>query len=99
MALSNFRHTTIGLSECHSEGELIAAPLLADSARLTYSTKTISKMTPVTPKDSLPIDVTRFHRVLASFDIICTFLNSYSPQPAKFSDKENPCFKSFVDEF
>ena len=33
------------LPECHAEGELIAAPLLADSARLTYSTKMISKMT------------------------------------------------------
>ena len=27
------------LPGCHAEGELIAAPLLADSARLTYSTK------------------------------------------------------------
>ena len=54
------------LPGCHAEGELIAAPLLADSARLTYSTKMISKMTLATPKDSSPVDVTRFHQVLGN---------------------------------
>jgi len=54
------------LPGCHVEGEMISAPLLADSARLTYSTKIIPKMTVATAKDSWPIDVTRFHQVLGN---------------------------------
>lgn len=60
-----FRHGRQSLlPDCHAEGELTAVTLLADSARLTYSTKMVSEMTPTTPKDFSPIDVTRFHQVL-----------------------------------